>query len=120
MAAKKKSSFKLGKRAAKLVRQDLLHSVAIASVVLNILFLVGWAVIINGGSDRELYDTARERLCVENYDENIARVINEAEDDAAATTAVTEFTIECVGDDFEPYYESAINTYTQNLTKNAQ
>lgn len=115
--AKKKSSFKLGKRAAKIVKQDLIHSLAIASVVLNILFLVGWAVIINGDTDQQLYDTARDRLCVDNYEENLQKAIGDADNEAAGKVAAVELSVECVSEEFKPYYESAISTYTQNLRK---
>lgn len=118
--AKKKSAFKLGKRAQKIVKKDLIHSLAIASVVLNILFLVGWAVITNGSSDQEFFETARTRLCVDNYQDNLNRVISDAENEDAAKLAALELSIQCVDEDFQPFYENAISSYTQNITSQEQ
>ena len=112
----KKNSLKLGKRATKLLKRDLIHSVAMASILLNILFLVGWAVITYGDADQEAYDLARNRLCVDNYKENLNQAILEASTEDAGKIAAIEFMVQCVSDDFKPYYENAIETYTQTIT----
>lgn len=112
----KKNSLKLGKRAAKLLKRDLLHSVAMASILLNILFLVGWAVVTYGDADQEAYDLARNRLCVDNYSKNLQKAVKDSTTTEAAQVAALEFKIQCVSDDFKPYYENAIETYTQTKT----
>ena len=108
MATTKKSqNKKLKQKVLKMVQSDIFKSVAIASVLLNILFFVSLVVVTSTSTfDRELFLSAQERYC-----NNVEGVRDRAEELGSEQAAVDEWQIDCVGKDFKPFYQEAVDKY---------
>lgn len=108
MATKKKSPSKTSKtfkgRVHTLVESDVFKSVAIASILLNILFLITIFVLTSTDTfDRQFFQATRDKYC-----QNIGGVQVRAVELGSDKKAVSEWQIDCVGSDFKPYYEEAV------------
>ena len=109
MAIKKKSSGKaLTQRARKIIKGDVKKSVAVASVLLNVLFLISIVVITNVGTfDRNLYTAARDRYC-----RNEAALITRIQElDGDFDQATREHQIDCIDESFKPFYQEALDKF---------
>lgn len=101
MAASKKT---FRKNVTKLMESDIFRSVAIVSVVLNILFLTGIFVLTSTDTfNRNFYNSSREKYCA-----NIEGVKQRAEELASEKAAVREWQVTCVSKDFKPFYDEAV------------
>lgn len=114
MATKKKtSSKKLSQKVQKMIQTDVFKSIAIASVLLNVLFLITIVVLTATSTfDRELYLSARERYC-----KNTASIKARSEELGSKTAAKQEWQIDCVGKDFYPFYKEATDRYQADLNQ---
>lgn len=109
MATKKKSS----KKVQKIIKGDIVKSVAIASVLLNILFLVSILVLTATDTfDRRVYVGARTRYC-----QNEKSIQERAEELGSETQALQEWQVDCVGEEFAPFYKEALDKYQAHLNK---
>lgn len=108
MATKKKPQSKAFKqKVKKIVASDVFKSIAAASILLNILFLVVIFVLTSSSTfDRRVYLSARDRYC-ENSDAT-KQIAKELGDEKAAAKARQ---IDCIGKDFEPFYKEALQKY---------
>lgn len=105
-----KSSKKISKKVRKMVQSDAFTSIAIVSILLNILFLVTIFVLSSTNSfGRGVYTTVRDRYC-----NNVEGVIERAEELGDESTAVREWQITCVSDEFKPYYTEALKKFKAN------
>lgn len=102
-----KSTKNMSKKVHKMVRSDAFTSVAIVSILLNILFLVTIFVLSSTDSfGRGVYNTVRDRYC-----NNIDGVVERAEALGDEATAVREWQVTCVSDEFKPYYNEALKKF---------
>lgn len=110
MATKKKTpakNKKLSQKAKQVTQTDMFKSVAIASVLLNILFLVAVVVLSTSSTfDRQLYRAAQEHYC-----NNTASVKERAQELGSEKAAQQEWQVDCVGREFQPYYQEALDKY---------
>lgn len=115
MATKKKSSGKkLSQKVQKIVQTDMFRSVAIASVLLNILFFVTIIVFTSTNTfDRQLYLSAQERYC-----NNIDGVKDRAKQLGSNEAAEEEWQVDCIGKQFKPFYKEAIDKYRASSNQN--
>lgn len=113
MATKKKNSRSLSKKAQLIVKNDVVKSVAIASVLLNILFLVSIFVITSTDTfNRKVYVAARERYC-----NNSAAVKERATELGDETIALQERDVDCIGTNFKPFYQEAIDKFRAKVAE---
>lgn len=114
MATKKKTTGKkFSQKVHKIVQTDVFKSIAIASVLLNILFLVAIFVLTSTNTfDRKLYTASRDRYC-----ENIEAVRSRAKELGSEKAAVKEWQIDCIGKDFKPFYKEALDKYRAQLNQ---
>lgn len=102
-----KSSKKLSKKVQKLVKSDLFTSIAIASILFNILALVGLFVLTNTETyDRSVYESVRSKYC-----KNIDGVVKRAKELNNSKKALTEWKVTCLSEEFSPYYKEAIEKF---------
>ncbi len=102
---KKKSQGKTFKgRVHKVVESDIFKSVAIVSILLNVLFLISVLVLTSTDTfNRGVYRATRDKYC-----QNIEAVKARAIELNDSTKAVEEWQIDCIGSQFQPYYEEAV------------
>jgi hypothetical protein len=113
MAQKKSTSKKVSQKVQKIIKGDVIKSVAIASVLLNVLFLV--SIFVLGATDtfdRRVYVGARTRYC-ENHNSVKAR----AKVLGSEKAALSEREIDCVGEKFQPFYKEALDKYKAEVNK---
>ncbi len=115
MATKKKTtSKKISQKVRAIVQADMFKSIAVASVLLNILFLVTIVVLTSSSTfDHKLYSSARERYC--NNSESLKNRANELGNTEAA---IEERQVDCVGEDFRPFYNEAIDKFRAQTSAN--
>lgn len=107
MVKKKKVSKSVSAKVKKATKSDLFTSVAIASVLLNILFLVSVLVLTSTNSfDRKFYQTSRAKYC-----ENLQAVEDRAVELGDDKAAIEEWQTDCIGKDFKPFYDEAVEKY---------
>ncbi len=105
--SKKSHSKKWWGRVHHVVHDDVFKSIAIASVLLNVLFLVSVFVFTSSDTfDRTLFNTARERYC-----ENAGAVIERAQELNDDKQALDEWRVTCVTPEFQPYYKEAVDKF---------
>lgn len=105
MATKK--SKKISQKVQKIIKGDFLKSIAIASVLLNVLFLVSIFVLTATDTfDRRVYTGARNRYC-----QNSASVESRAKELGSEKAALQEREIDCIGSKFQPFYKEALDKY---------
>lgn len=117
MATKKRSSKKSNKRFLSkvhhLTEKDIFKSIAITSILFNILFLAAFLVITNTGSfDRSIYAAVKKQYC-----KNVDAVRERAEElgEDGASQAVIEWHVTCLSDQFAPYHTEAVDKFEANL-----
>jgi hypothetical protein len=111
--AKKKSNKRFSQKVHKIVKSDLFTSIAIASVILNILFLTGVFVLTSDNTfDRDLYTNVRGRYC-----RNIDGVVERAKELGSEEKALKEWQVVCVSKEFSPYYQEAIEKFEAQSNK---
>ncbi|MFO0971656.1 MAG: hypothetical protein U0520_04920 [Candidatus Saccharimonadales bacterium] len=107
MATKKKNPMALTQKARKIMKGDIARSVAVTSILLNLLFLVSIFVITSTDTfDRRVYTSARDRYCA-NKDATKER----AKELGDKNAAVREKQIDCIDTDFQPFYKEAVDKY---------
>jgi len=108
MTKKKKSPSKtIRKKVEQAVESDVFHSIAIASVLLNILFLTSIFVLTSTDTfDRKFYNSARDKYC-----NNVDGVRERAKELGDEKQAVKEWQVTCVTQDFKPFYNEAIDKF---------
>lgn len=111
MATKKKSPKKISKgflsKVHRAVQEDVVKSLAIASILLNVLFLV-CAVVLTSSN---IFDRSAFNYAQSNYCKNIANVEARAEELGNEKEAINEWQISCIGKDFQPFYKEAVDKY---------
>jgi hypothetical protein len=114
MATTKKTSKKVAQKVRAIVQADVFKSIATASVLLNILFLVTVVVLTSSSTfDHKLYTSARERYC-----NNAGALKSRAHDLGDANAAATEWQINCISKNFEPFYNEAIEKFEAQNKQN--
>lgn len=108
MATKKKTSGKsFKKNVTRIMESDIFHSVAIASVLLNILFLVSIFVLTSTDTfDRKFYTSAKNQYCA-----NINAISERATELGSEKAAVKEWQITCVSKEFKPFYTESVEKF---------
>ncbi len=97
----------LTQKARKIVRGDITRSIAITSLLLNVLFLVSIFVVTSTDTfDRRVYTSARERYCA-----NKEATEERAKELGDGSAAIREREIDCVGPNFKPFYKEAVDKY---------
>jgi hypothetical protein len=111
MATKKKSPKKISKgflsKVHRAVQEDVVKSLAIASILLNVSFLV-CAVVLTSSN---IFDRSAFNYAQSNYCKNISNVEARAEELGNEKEAINEWQISCVGKDFQPFYKEAVDKY---------
>ena len=103
---------KLTKKAKLMLRWDILASVALVSVLLNVFFFSGVVLYSSTNQlDASLYEAAEQNLCLDNYTENLEDALRDADDPQAARA---KFEIQCRSGQFEAYYQNAVDSYLNN------
>lgn len=115
MATKKKTSpKKITQKVQAIVQADIFKSVAVASVLLNVLFLITIIVLTSSSTfDHKLYNSARERYC-----NNSESLKNRADELGNKQAAAEERQVDCVGKDFRPFYNEAIDKFRAQTNEN--
>lgn len=113
MANSKKSLIKLPKKVQKIIKGDVVKSVAIASVLLNVLFIATIFVFTATDSfDRSVYVGARTRYC-----QNQASINDRTAELGSEVEALREREVDCIGAGFKPFYQEALDKYQAELNK---
>lgn len=107
MVKKASTKKRFSQKVQNMTKKDIVTSVAVASVLLNILFLVTVLVLTNTDTfSRGVYTSAREQYC-----KNTAGLKDRAEKIGSTELAVEERNIDCISKDFLPYYNEAVEKY---------
>jgi hypothetical protein len=104
-----KSSTKKGftNRVHDLTKKDIIASIALVSVLCNVLFLATILVMTNSATfSRGVYTTARDKYC-----NNISALEQRAEAIGDPSIALEERNIDCISEDFLPFYQEAVEKY---------
>jgi hypothetical protein len=110
MATSKKPSKSFRKKVMKIVEGDTLKSIAVTSVLLNILFLVCIFVVTSTNTfDRRFYNAARNQYC-----KNISGIKARAKELGDEKKALREWEITCVSSEFRPYFDEAVEKFDAN------
>ncbi len=108
--AKKTSTKNRGKflkRVHKMTESDIFASIAIASILLNVFFLISVFVLSNRSTyDTSLYSSVKSRYC-----KNINGVIDRAESIGNEKDAVDEWKVNCLSKDFKPFFNEAVEKF---------
>lgn len=95
------------RRVHSIVHADVFKSVAIASLLLNVLFLVSVFVFTSTDTfDRRFYNMSREKYC-----KNYEGVIERAKELNDEQKALDEWRITCVSSEFKPFYQEAVEKF---------
>ena len=108
----KLSNKKISKKVKGLIRSDVMNSVALVSVLVNVFFFSG-VVLFNATNqlDVSMYEAAVNNLCTDNYTENLAREVDESKNPSEAKA---NFEVVCRSGEFTRYYENAVEAYLNN------
>lgn len=114
MATKKKPSKKaIRKKVTSMMESDIFHSIAIVSVLLNILFLVSIFVLTSTDTfDRKFYNSAKSQYCA-----NVQGVEDRAEELGSEEAAVREWQITCVSKEYKPFYNESVEKFNAQYTQ---
>lgn len=105
--SKKTTTKKISKKVQAMVQSDVFKSVAIASVLLNILFLVSIFVLTSTSTfDRSVYKAARNQYC-----KNVDGLRSRAKELGSEKAALLEIQIDCASGNFTPFYNEAIEKF---------
>lgn len=104
--AKKK---KLTKKIKNLIQNDILASLAFASLLLNIFFFSGMILFsATNKLDEDVFRAAYSNLCDENYVQNLQQRMEES---TSPELAQVQFEVDCLQGDFDRYYRNAVEAY---------
>ena len=104
---KKTTNKKFTQKVHKIVQSDVFKSIAVASVLLNILFFISIFVLTSTDTfDRSLYTSAKDRYC-----HNVSGVRERAKELGSQKAALEELQVDCVGKDFSPFYSEALEKF---------
>lgn len=107
MAKKQSPKKRFVKKVHDLTRKDIVTSVAAVSILLNVLFLVTVLVLTNTETfSREIFTATRDQYCT-----NLKSVRKHADKIGSFKEALKQHRIDCVADDFLPFYNEAIEKY---------
>jgi hypothetical protein len=107
MAKSKKSSKSLSNKINKVVKSDVFTSIAIVSVLLNLLFLIGVFVLTNTNTyNTGLFNSVRSHYC-----KNIDGLVSRAEELGDSSEALKEWRVNCVSKEFAPFYQEAVKKF---------
>lgn len=114
MATKKKSSGKrFQQQVRKMVHGDLFTSIAVVSILLNILFLVSFLVLTSSDTfDKRFFQSAQNRYC-----NNISGLEQRAQELGDDKKALQEWEVDCIGKDFKPFYKEALDKYRAKVNQ---
>jgi hypothetical protein len=102
---------KLTKKVKMMVKGDVMGSLAMASILLNVFFLSGILLFAATNQlDASLYNASVKNLCVDNYEQNLSKQLSENQDKDPETTKAM-FEVVCVKGEFETYYKNAVDAY---------
>ena len=92
----------------KIIKGDVIKSIAVTSVLLNILFLISIVAVTNAGNfDRHLYTGVRDRYC----QNGAAAETRTKELGGDFDQAAREREVDCIGNNFKPYYQEALDKF---------
>lgn len=100
---------KLTKKVKSVIKSDLIGSIALVSVLINVFFFSG-IVLFNATNqlDVSLYNASVKNLCIDHGEENLAAEMAAADN---AGLAKANFEVECRTGEFERYYDNAVEAY---------
>lgn len=99
----------LTKKVKALLRTDVLVSIALTSVLLNVFFFSGVYLFQKTNNlDEWMYRVSYNNLCTENYTENL---VERMEESTAPEVAKVRFEALCNTGDFERYFDSIFEAY---------
>lgn len=94
-------------KVVKIVESDIFRSIAVASVLLNILFIVSIFILTSTDTfDRKFYSSAHRKYC-----SNIAEISKRAKELGSEPAAVKEWQVTCISEEFEPFYKEALEKF---------
>ena len=106
----KKKSTKNGRfltRVHKITETDIFTSIAIVSIMMNILFVASIFVLSSTDAfDHSVYNSVRSRYC-----NNIKGVIDRAQKTGNEKEAVAEWKENCLSEEFQPFYQEAVEKF---------
>ncbi len=110
MAQKKSTSSKNGRflrKVHKITETDIFTSIAIVSILLNVLFFASVLVLTSTDTfDDSIYQFVESRYC-----SNISAVEQRAVELGSETEALREWHINCTTSEFEPYFNEAVEKF---------
>lgn len=107
----KKPGKKLSKKVKKIVNSDVFTSIAIVSLLLNVLFLVSLFVLTSTDTfNKDLYSGVKNKYC-----SNIQGIRERAEELGSEDKAVREWQVDCVSKEFKPYFDEAVKKFNAQL-----
>lgn len=107
MAKAKKPTKKFMNKVHHIVETDIFQSIAIVSVLLNILFLICVVLFTNTSTfNHGVYKAAKNRYC-----RNVSAVRERADELGSEQAAIDEWQINCIGDKFKPFYQEALEKF---------
>ena len=103
---------KLTKKVKAIIRSDVIGSVALVSVLLNVFFAAG-VVLFNATNelDVSVYEASVANLCNDNYASNLMDEMETADDPAVAKA---NFEIVCRSGEFTRYYQNAVEAFRES------
>lgn len=103
----KKSGKSFSQKVNKIVKSDVFTSVAILSILLNVLLLAGVFVLTSNDTyDRELYENVKSKYC-----QNIDGLVQRSEELGSSKAALKEWKVTCVSNEFAPFYQEALKKF---------
>lgn len=103
----KSKSKSASRKIKQIVNSDIFRSVAIVSIVFNVLFLASIFVLTGTDAfDRSVYNSVYNHYC-----QNVDGVRARATELSSEKAAVKEWQITCVSKEFQPYYKEAIEKF---------
>lgn len=104
---------KLSKKAKAALRTDVIAAVALVSILINLFFFSGvFLFSATNELDVPLYEASVEKLCFDNYSENLTQQLEEAKN---PTAAKANFEIACRSGEFQRYHDNAVEAYLSSV-----
>lgn len=109
--SKKTPSKKFTQKVHKIVQSDIFKSIAVASVLLNLLFFISIFVLTSTDTfDRRLYIGAKDRYC-----RNASGARERAKELGSEEAALQELQVDCIGKNFRPFYNEALEKFDAQI-----
>lgn len=110
MAQKKSNSSKNGRflrKVHKLTETDIFTSIAVVSILLNVLFFITVIVLTSTNAfDQNVFNFVKSQYC-----SNITAVEQRAVEFGNELDAIREWEVNCVTGEFQPYFDEAVEKY---------